>query len=325
MKMQDSSKGWPEGWLVAAAAGAFAAVMARVVGDLGIGAALLIGVFVFLVFGVILGLFWGNPAGSGSGAGGSAAAGQATGHRTGGPAAVPVGPAVSVEKAQTSGFVTIDPPGAAALKRPPPAAPPTVAALQGAPAAPAAPVADDRMPPAEPPIAPPVQQVETPASEPQVPTEPLSSPLATPGSLDRTEAPAPLAVASEMQVPTETPVPPMTDSEPRIQIEASAPVMDARSMDGVRPVGLDAPRGGGADRLQAIEGIGPVLERLCHEMGIYHFDQIAAWGAAETAWMDGNLKGFRGRVTRDKWVRQARRIGEVGVEAFLVRAQSNDY
>jgi NADH-quinone oxidoreductase subunit E len=77
--------------------------------------------------------------------------------------------------------------------------------------------------------------------------------------------------------------------------------------------------------LQEIEGIGPVLEKLCHDLGIYHYDQIAAWGAGEIAWMDANLKGFKGRVTRDKWVAQARLIGAEGLAAFRQRAKSNNY
>ncbi|GAB1480324.1 hypothetical protein MASR2M74_28990 [Paracoccaceae bacterium] len=92
-----------------------------------------------------------------------------------------------------------------------------------------------------------------------------------------------------------------------------------------KPAALDAARGGVADKLQTIEGIGPALEKLCHELGIYHFDQIASWGAAEVAWMDSNLKGFKGRVTRDRWVAQAKLILEVGIEEFLIRAKSNNY
>lgn len=94
---------------------------------------------------------------------------------------------------------------------------------------------------------------------------------------------------------------------------------------GKQPKGLKAPKKGKADDLQIIEGIGPVLEKLCHELGIFHFDQIAGWGAPEIAWMDGNLKGFRGRVTRDKWVAQAKLIGEVGTQEFLIRAKTNNY
>lgn len=100
----------------------------------------------------------------------------------------------------------------------------------------------------------------------------------------------------------------------------------AEAVDGgSRPAPLAAARGGVADDLKKIEGIGPALEKLCNEMGIFHFDQIAGWGANEIAWMDSNLKGFKGRVTRDKWVRQAKLIGSVGMEEFQRRAKTNDY
>lgn len=95
--------------------------------------------------------------------------------------------------------------------------------------------------------------------------------------------------------------------------------------EGSKPAGLAAPRDGQGDDLKTLEGIGPALEKLCHELGIFHFDQIAAWGDAETAWMDANLKGFKGRVTRDKWVAQAKLICSVGMEEFLRRAKTNDY
>ncbi|MBZ4022409.1 NADH-quinone oxidoreductase subunit E [Rhodobacter sp. TJ_12] len=102
-------------------------------------------------------------------------------------------------------------------------------------------------------------------------------------------------------------------------------VLDVEAGEGVQPQGLDAPRAGQADDLKTIEGIGPVLEALCYDLGIYHFDQIAKWGADEVAWMDSNLKGFKGRVTRDKWVAQAKIITEEGVARFLERAKTNDY
>ncbi len=51
--------------------------------------------------------------------------------------------------------------------------------------------------------------------------------------------------------------------------------------------------------------MGPKLESLCHRLGIWHFDQIAAWTDAEIDWVDAHLEGFRGRVRRDDWVAQA--------------------
>ena len=119
-----------------------------------------------------------------------------------------------------------------------------------------------------------------------------------------------------------------TDSAPAplmAAAPAAAPAAVANSAGGTRPAALAAPRGGKADDLKTLEGVGPAMEKLCHELGIFHFDQIAAWGPAEVEWMDSNLKGFKGRVTRDKWVAQAKLIGEVGIEQFLIRAKTNDY
>lgn len=94
---------------------------------------------------------------------------------------------------------------------------------------------------------------------------------------------------------------------------------------GTQPVALASARGGQADDLKKIEGIGPKLEEVCNSLGIYHYDQIASWGEAEIAWMDSNLPRFKGRVSRDKWVAQAKLILEIGMEAFLERAKTNDY
>jgi len=77
------------------------------------------------------------------------------------------------------------------------------------------------------------------------------------------------------------------------------------------PERLDAPRADGADDLKKIDGIGPKLEALLNEMGFFHFDQIAAWGEAEIAWVDARLK-FKGRITRDDWVGQAARLATPG-------------
>jgi NADH-quinone oxidoreductase subunit E len=73
-----------------------------------------------------------------------------------------------------------------------------------------------------------------------------------------------------------------------------------------KPRALTAPRKSGADDLKLIKGVGPKLETLLHSLGFFHFDQVAAWTAAELAWVDDNLEGFKGRATRDNWVAQAK-------------------
>lgn len=89
--------------------------------------------------------------------------------------------------------------------------------------------------------------------------------------------------------------------------------------EGTKPAMLSAARDGGADNLKEIKGIGPKLEKLCHSLGVFHFDQIAAWGADEVAWMDANLEGFRGRVSRDDWVGQAKILASGGETEFSQR------
>ncbi len=75
-----------------------------------------------------------------------------------------------------------------------------------------------------------------------------------------------------------------------------------------KPEGLSAPRGGAADDLKQIKGVGPAMEKLMNGLGYYHFDQVAAWTPAEAAWVDENLEGFKGRVTRDNWISQAKSL-----------------
>lgn len=99
-------------------------------------------------------------------------------------------------------------------------------------------------------------------------------------------------------------------------------IEEEHSEAGSQPAALDAPRGGQPDDLKQIKGIGPKLEQLCHELGIYHFDQIAAWSDAEIAWVDANLKGFKGRVTRDGWVEQAKVLAAGGSTEFSQRVES---
>ncbi len=94
--------------------------------------------------------------------------------------------------------------------------------------------------------------------------------------------------------------------------------------EGIRPAGLDAPREGKADDLKLIKGIGPKMEKLCNSMGFWHFDQVAAWTDDEVAWVDANLEGFKGRVTRDAWVAQAKVLAGGGETEFSKRVEDGD-
>lgn len=92
----------------------------------------------------------------------------------------------------------------------------------------------------------------------------------------------------------------------------------ATQSDENKPVGLDAPRDGKADDLQKISGVGPEIEGLLNALGIYHYDQVAAWTADEVAWVDGHLK-FRGRIGREDWIAQAKILADGGETEFSKR------
>jgi NADH-quinone oxidoreductase subunit E len=107
---------------------------------------------------------------------------------------------------------------------------------------------------------------------------------------------------------------------------ASVTDMPKGTPDGAqsKPAGLSEARGGKADNLKEIKGIGPKLEKLCHSLGFFHFDQIANWTSAEIAWVDDNLEGFKGRVTRDGWVAQAKVLASGGETEFSRRVEKGD-
>ena len=69
---------------------------------------------------------------------------------------------------------------------------------------------------------------------------------------------------------------------------------------------MDGPRESGGDDLKKIKGVGPKLEAELNSKGVWHFDQIAAWSTDEVQWADEHLVKFKGRVSRDDWVGQAK-------------------
>ncbi|MDK3016193.1 NADH-quinone oxidoreductase subunit NuoE [Pseudodonghicola flavimaris] len=93
-------------------------------------------------------------------------------------------------------------------------------------------------------------------------------------------------------------------------------------VDEQEPEILSAARDGGADDLKLLKGVGPKLEGMLNDLGIYHYDQIAAWTAAEIAWVDARL-AFKGRIERDGWIEQARQLAAGEETEFAKRAKDD--
>ena len=147
-------------------------------------------------------------------------------------------------------------------------------------------------------------------------------------SFKRVEAPppppvpaaAPAATAPTAPAPVATPAP-----APVVAPPANAPVVarvakiadvpakkpaDAKKVAPAKSAGpelLKKPRGK-ADDLKLIWGVGPAFEKLLNKTGVWHFDQIASWASADIDHVDALLKGFHGRIRRDEWVKQAKKL-----------------
>jgi predicted flap endonuclease-1-like 5' DNA nuclease len=89
---------------------------------------------------------------------------------------------------------------------------------------------------------------------------------------------------------------------------APMPKLDGEeAIVGLRPAGYVAARGGAADDLKLIKGVGPQNEERLHALGIWHFSQIAAWTPANVEWVGAYL-AFPGRIEREEWVAQAKAL-----------------
>jgi len=122
----------------------------------------------------------------------------------------------------------------------------------------------------------------------------------------------------------EADAPKAADSKPAAK-KAKAPVDDTKSepVDEKAPETLSAPRDGKADDLKKLKGVGPKLEATLHELGFYHFDQVANWGPAEVAWVDSRLK-FKGRIERDGWIEQAKLLAAGEDTEFSKRVEAGE-
>lgn len=87
---------------------------------------------------------------------------------------------------------------------------------------------------------------------------------------------------------------------------------------GARPAGLQAARGGAADDLKRVSGIGKINEDRLNALGIFHFDQIARWSRREVHWVGAYLS-FQGRIDRENWQAQAAALAKGGGTDFSAR------
>ena len=109
-----------------------------------------------------------------------------------------------------------------------------------------------------------------------------------------------------------------SNAEPRVETRSMplAPVRPPRATDPINSVRRPDDRAnllmsaafGGADDLEQISGIGPMLRQLLNDIGVFYFWQIAEWNPQDVEWVDEKLEHFKGRIDRDDWVDQAQSL-----------------
>lgn len=171
---------------------------------------------------------------------------------------------------------------------------------------------------------------EAPAEEPAAKPETLKSvpePVPEPEGGDVSE-PGDIAVADndEGEHPSEGMLRALghgEDDEPQEQDDSEEHAEDGPAVvddgdaesaaEGEAPPGQEKPDGQ-PDDLTLISGVGPRIQTILNDFGIWHFSQIADWSPENEAWIDTQLN-FAGRVSREGWVQQARDLVAANAKA----------
>lgn len=111
----------------------------------------------------------------------------------------------------------------------------------------------------------------------------------------------------DQEIVTKSPVFEPTETDPVNQVEPDTnlimqPKTDIFKSD--RELLIDQSR----DDLSRIEGVGPFIEKKLNDIGIYKFEQIAAWTDQDITRITQQLNYFEGRIAKDNWVGQAQAL-----------------
>jgi predicted flap endonuclease-1-like 5' DNA nuclease len=104
---------------------------------------------------------------------------------------------------------------------------------------------------------------------------------------------------------------------------AATPVRVAAPSRRAKPPILPAARSGAPDDLTLIDGVSLLQQTTLYSLGVFHFDQIAAWSDEHVAWVDQYLR-LQGRITDEEWLEQASELAAHGPAAARRAFESED-
>ena len=113
----------------------------------------------------------------------------------------------------------------------------------------------------------------------------------------------------------------LIDKAPAAKEDAGTPLkaadpVAAPSQEAATPAPTPAATTTSTDDLRRIKGLGPKLVTILAEQDITSFAQIAGWNDADIERVDATLGRFKGRITRDQWVEQAKLLAAGDEEGF---------
>jgi predicted flap endonuclease-1-like 5' DNA nuclease len=85
---------------------------------------------------------------------------------------------------------------------------------------------------------------------------------------------------------------------------------------GIQSHSKPEPAKGPGDALTQLKGLGPKAASILADLGVTRFEQIASWNAADVAAIDAQMGAFKGRITRDRWIDQAKLLAKGDTEGF---------
>ena len=124
------------------------------------------------------------------------------------------------------------------------------------------------------------------------------------GSRARATAAELIADANSLAEEISRPVAVTKRAAPR---RSAKPSRETITADQANAMPVAAPKPAKPDDLKAIGGVGPKLEQVLNRLGIWTYAQIAELSPAEIDWIEDYLS-FKGRIGRDDWLGQAKRL-----------------
>lgn len=121
------------------------------------------------------------------------------------------------------------------------------------------------------------------------------------GTADENGKTATSVVAPEIEVASEVKPDPEPEPDPPEPLPVAAPAAAA-------PATLLTERPDEVDDLKRIKGVGPKMEGILNDKGVYLFRQLANFSTQDVAWVNEAISAFPGRIQRDDWVGQAQKL-----------------